>query len=645
MGFDFDQVDDFWSNEGQAQSSGLNCGSLHTTDDRPSWPITGLPHPTDIPSLKFEPSEDKDAVEPVLHVERNPNPPHMEFEVNIEGEDTELNLHVKRNSNPPPLEFELDESTDGIALSGGVTRQYDHYIQGLPPSPYSFGKLPKTPLKPKVPDVSQGLGRRQARKDIVSLAKYVATILTLMVYRDELYVFEPPCWRLLKKRDACTKILEVLDSDDVNGCLVDSDAMTIYRRLLIESALQHPQELEPPNETINFRDGTYCFANFEIAVSWFSLWESCCLRRRWLRGPPSHSGTSPKGGGKGDLLFPNLVEYYNILEHNFYAHRPEDEFTYFVDVAWTDVCSSTEGKTFETFVASSGDGNPLVRQQLLELVALALTGMQLKYFYVILGRSHTGKTQFGRFLEELVGRANVGSISGIEDLGTQWTGGEIADCRLVTCLDLSNKVIPEAALTELKRLVGDDSVKGQKKYKDSITYYRKPLVVFAGNYPLRIPRIEKEEAFLNRMVVIPFSNPQNEETMIHHLYKELLQEAPYIIHEAIDAFEALAARNYRVTRSEIPEEFQPEDGRRAARDITKFIQTCCEFSTEQETSSADLWDAYCLYREGHDSVIHSQIDFSRNLAQALEGVELVSPMKRVNGTEARGYRGIILKPF
>ena len=50
-------------------------------------------------------------------------------------------------------------------------------------------------------------------------------------------------------------------------------------------------------------------------------------------------------------------------------------------------------------------------------------GKQVKYFYVLLGESNTGKTQFGRFLEELVGRENVESVRGVHDFANQWTVG------------------------------------------------------------------------------------------------------------------------------------------------------------------------------------------------------------------------------
>ena len=81
-------------------------------------------------------------------------------------------------------------------------------------------------------------------------------------------------------------------------------------------------------------------------------------------------------------------------------------------------------------------------------------------------------------------------------------------------------------------MVGDDPVKGERKYHESSTFYEKPLLLFAGNHPIQIPHMEKEQALLNRMIVIPFRNPVPESSMRQELYKDLLEEAPYIVKEA-----------------------------------------------------------------------------------------------------------------
>jgi len=135
------------------------------------------------------------------------------------------------------------------------------------------------------------------------------------------------------------------------------------------------------------------------------------------------------------------------------------------------------GSYFEMFVDQISAGNPDVRRQLLEMLAIAMTGTQLKYFYVMLGPSNSGKSQWGRFVQELLGRENVESVQSIADLGGRLTTGSLCGKLLASCLDLPNGTLPQNAIGVLKTFCGDDSVKGEVKYKQSFTYYRKPLLM------------------------------------------------------------------------------------------------------------------------------------------------------------------------
>lgn len=62
---------------------------------------------------------------------------------------------------------------------------------------------------PTPPDISEGLGRKQERQDIVNLEKYIVKSLTLMVYKRMLWEFEAPCWRCLDfcRADICFRRL------------------------------------------------------------------------------------------------------------------------------------------------------------------------------------------------------------------------------------------------------------------------------------------------------------------------------------------------------------------------------------------------------------------------------------------------------
>lgn len=196
----------------------------------------------------------------------------------------------------------------------------------------------------------------------------------------------------------------------------------------------------------------------------------------------------------------------------------------------------------------------------------------------------------------------------------------------------------------IKQMVGDDPVKGERKYKDPITFYKKPLLLFAGNYAIQIPKVSREQALLNRMVIIPFSNPKEEHEMHRFLYKELLKEAPYIVGEAIKAFQQLMNRNFQITHSRIPEEYQTVEAREMFNAVSAFFFDCCVVAQEEEISTDSLFAAYRQYAANRGLEQTNQINFSRLFAELLrqEGVG-VETVKRASGSGQRGYRGIALK--
>lgn len=278
-----------------------------------------------------------------------------------------------------------------------------------------------------------------------------------------------------------------------------------------------------------------------------------------------------------------------------------------------------------------------MRRQLLELTALTILHYPVKKFFVLLGPSNTGKTQFGRFLEELVGHENVASIQGVDDFKNRFTTSSFVNKLLVTCLDLPDGILPDKAVGTIKQLVGDDSLKGEAKHRDPITFYDKPLLLCAGNHPLRISHMAQEQALLNRMIVIPFLNPVPEGAAQQQLYLSLLDEAPYIVREALIAFQDLVERNFQVTQVEIPEAYQPCEGRSDYQAITVFVQECCVFDSEATVSTQCLYQHFISW----SGLRIPLISFSRNLGEVFARNADVTSVKRTKDG-SRGYKGIRL---
>jgi len=442
------------------------------------------------------------------------------------------------------------------------------------------------PNRPKPPDISSGLGRSQSKRDIVGLEKYVVENSQLMVYKGTLCMYRAPCWRSIADKRANVFIRAILEEAGLGSCLVYQDYEKIRKNLLTNPTIQVEDELPMQEDKLNLLDGTY-----------------------------------------------------DLRRHRLYPHDPEDHFFHAIKCRGEDM-KNCSGEVFEAFVEHISEGDPNVRQQLLELTALTILGKQTKYFFVLLGESNTGKTQFGRFLEELVGRGNVESIRGVNDFANQWTVGALSEKLLATCLDLPDTPLPKEAVGIIKQFVGDDPVKGEKKNKDPFTFYRKPMLLFAGNHPIRIPNMAREQALLNRMVVIPFRNPVTEGQMEQELYKKLLGEAPYIVFQALQAHEELVQNNFQVTRSELPPEYAPQEGRQEVQLAINFLDQHCRLEPGAETATKDIYNCYCQFVE--EASLMKDIDFSRILSKYTQRLSGVSAIKRVGGTDSRGYKGLCL---
>ncbi|MDY3905665.1 MAG: DUF5906 domain-containing protein [Lawsonibacter sp.] len=453
-----------------------------------------------------------------------------------------------------------------------------------------------TTKKAKVlpPNIADGLGNRQEAKDFVALEDFLVSQADWMLYDGCLCLFQGSCWVKFKDKDkAIREIRQLLDCyGAIRETLTASDYRRLYYGLLSNPRLDAPENLKTPANTINCLDGTL------------------------------------------DLL---------TLESH--PHRPQDYFFYCFNLSVQDVLEPPmHGTYFETYVSQISNNNPGVRRQLLELLSIAMTGTQLKYFFAILGPSNTGKSQFPRFAQELLGHKNVESISGIDDFGNRFTTSALYGKLLVTCGDLPKGVLPEAAIGVLKQYCGDDAVKGEYKHGASFTYYQKPLVVLVGNHPIKVRHADSEDALLNRLIIIPFADSGVEDAeRIKELYLYFLQEAPYIVHEAAIAFQDLVARNWMPTRVPVPAEYAFQEGDSTLLGIQDFIENCISSIPGAEVSTADLFQAYCDFTLEGGCHQMNATTFSRSFSAAIKQlIPEATPTKRVHGTDSRGYVNIAL---
>lgn len=125
------------------------------------------------------------------------------------------------------------------------------------------------------------------------------------------------------------------------------------------------------------------------------------------------------------------------------------------------------------------------------------------------------------------------------------------------------------------------------------------------------------------------------------MYKNLLAEAPYIVLQAINTFRELIANNFVLTRSEIPDQYCPQDSRQDYNDVKNFVENCCKFDSSTQVTTDQLYQAYRQFSEEQCMGALSSIAFSRLLSDVIQTLNLpVKSVKRVGPEDRRGYVGI-----
>ena len=268
----------------------------------------------------------------------------------------------------------------------------------------------------------------------------------------------------------------------------------------------------------------------------------------------------------------------------------------------------------ELFLTNATNGDSALRARLLEMVAVILTAMPLKRFFLLEGPGDTGKGQLIKFLRYLLGNSSCFNVSSINELSRPFTTSNLVDKLMCCCPDIPDETLNAKVIGIIKQIVGDDTVHGEIKFGPSIDFDCYAKLVFASNAPLKVPYHGGKEAFIRRMIHIPFHNSVPEDKQIPQLYQHLLNEAGYFIGLALEQRKKFIQRKCVFT--ELPDlewkTVQPPDDEQR---IVTFIQSCCELTPNATTPVTNLYDAFSEYDMFFGTHPIERSQFSRLLQQ------------------------------
>lgn len=295
---------------------------------------------------------------------------------------------------------------------------------------------------------------------------------------------------------------------------------------------------------------------------------------------------------------------------------------------------------FEKFLYEVTGGNKILVERMWMSLGYILTqSMDAKVFFVMGQAPNSGKSIFGRFIQNLYETQYVSSVA-LSDLNREISLGTLVGKAVNISLDLPCSKIGGVAVSKLKMMTGGDLLTIDEKYVPQFKYQNQAKFIFASNHPICL--IEDDEAFWQRLIFLPFDFTIRKEEQNEELLRELLAEKNAIVSRALKYAKRLMELHYCFPTV-------PEIERRIAiwrgtvgDGIDGFIKECCitDYVYKGELVQ-DLYTAYIDFCANIEVKPVTQMIFKKYLENQL-GLVHFKMRRNSNSNPQSAFRGIKL---
>ena len=265
-----------------------------------------------------------------------------------------------------------------------------------------------------------------------------------------------------------------------------------------------------------------------------------------------------------------------------------------------------------------------------------------KYFihkaFMFVGSGWNGKSTLLALFEAFLGKENVSSVSLQEISEDRFSKAELYEKLANIVADLPPKALKDTG--DFKRLVGEDTVRAQRKFREPFKFENYAKFIFSCN---QLPMTTDEsDAYYSRWVIVDFPNVFEPERAIPQ--EELLarltteEELSGLLNLALEGLKRLL-KNKDFSRSLSTEEAR-EQYLRMSDSLAAFVQECVEEAPDAWISKGEFYSAYAEYCRQNRLPIISQSVVGRRLPQLCR-VESYRP--KVGGVRTTAWKGIRLK--
>lgn len=346
--------------------------------------------------------------------------------------------------------------------------------------------------------------------------------------------------------------------------------------------------------------------------------------------------------GKYYVVFKNGV--LDLRTMKLQSHSKDILTFYELNATWSNYKTSD---VFCSFLSKVSGDDREIQMRILESMGYMFSGLNKGKCYFVMGpANNSGKSTLGALIRKIMGEELVANISTYQ-LGNRFALGNIHGKMLNMSLDLPKGKLPPVVVSIVKQVSGGDALSVEAKYDKLRDVHSNMRFLFASNYPVTIPKEDDDDAFWDRMVVIPFLYTIPKNSVDIELMEKMYEERDDIIHMSLVALHGVINNNFIFSQCKEAEKLKNK-WRYCACDYTETINDFMISSvvvTGEEKHTVYLKELYETYLTYCNSVEVTGVTYTEFKAWIDSNVSNCK-RKRIHHTGENpraGYSGMYLK--
>lgn len=268
------------------------------------------------------------------------------------------------------------------------------------------------------------------------------------------------------------------------------------------------------------------------------------------------------------------------------------------------------------------------REMLLQFMGYCLTrDTRAQKFMILYGSGGSGKSTVIKMIETMIGVENISNIS-LKELSQRFASYGLLGRLLNSCADLEVSALEDTSV--IKKILGEDSLRGEPKGRDAISFKNYAKLIFSTNeLPLVIS--EKTNGFYRRLMILNMTRQPEQKRAD---YQDLLQrETDYLISLSVKALERMYQQGHITESAGSVEAVQSL--RNDSDTVEAWINEECTRDHGSRVERGLLYQKYDSYCLSTDRTSLSRNNFFRSLR--------MKDFKEVKSSGVRYFEGISIE--